>query len=110
MANWALIIPELKALLSKVGPIWPKSTKLAGFASDGPYHCANCEYLNKDRNRCNHEAMIEDKEVEHDGKGLAIITDPEHQCCEFVEPVKMVQIGGEYARARDSRRKKQFGE
>jgi len=108
--DWSKIISGLKKLLEDVGPIWPKSTRLAGFASDGPYHCANCEYLNEGRNRCKQEVMMADPEVEHDEKGLAIITDPEHQCCEFVEPQKLVQIGGEYSRARASRRKKQIGE
>ena len=105
--DWPSIITGLKELIVKVGPIWPKSTKLAGFASDGPYHCANCEYLNKDRNRCKQEVMMADPEVKHDETGLAIITDPERQCCEFVEPTKLVQIGGEYARARATRREKQ---
>jgi len=107
--DWTKIISGLKKLLEDVGPIWPKSTKLAGFASSGPYHCANCEYLNKDRNRCRQEVMMADPEVEKDDKGLAIITNPEIQCCDFVEPVKLVQIGGEYARARSSRREKQIG-
>jgi broad specificity phosphatase PhoE len=89
--DWPVIISGLNSLLSRVGPIWPDSTKLSGFASDGPYHCANCEYLNKDRNRCNQEVMKADPEVQHDEKGLAIITDPERQCCEFVEPVKAKQ-------------------
>jgi len=84
--NWPIIIEGLSELIGRVGPIWPKSTKLAGFASDGPYHCADCEYLNDDRNRCNQEVMMADPEVQHDEKGRAIITDPEHQCCEFVEP------------------------
>lgn len=86
--NWPEIINGLKVLIDRVGPIWPKSTKLAGFASDGPYHCANCEYLVGNRDRCNHEVMKADLEVKHDAKGLAIITDAEHQCCEFVEPKK----------------------
>jgi len=91
--SWLKIIGGLKRLIKQYGPIWPNSTKLAGFASDGPYHCANCEYLNKDRNRCNQAVMLADPEVEHDAKGLAIITDPEHSCCEFVEPTKkLVQI------------------
>lgn len=105
--DWPQIIAGLRKLLDSVGPIWPKSTKLAGFAKNGPYHCANCEYLNKDGNRCNQEVMMADPEVEHDEKGLAIIDDAEHQCCEFVEPKKLVQIGGEYARARASRQGKQ---
>lgn len=105
--NWSEIISGLKALLSKVGPIWPKSTTLAGFASDGPYHCANCEYLTENGTRCNQEVMKADLEVEHDERGLAIITDAEHQCCEFVEPTKLVQIGSEYKRARDTRKARQ---
>lgn len=84
--SWLKIIGGLKRLIKANGPIWPKSTKLAGFASDGPYHCANCEYLNKAGNRCNQPVMIADPEVDHDDKGLAIITDAVHQCCEFVEP------------------------
>jgi broad specificity phosphatase PhoE len=84
--NWPVIIEGLNSLISRVGPIWPKSTKLAGFASDGPYHCADCEYLNEAGNRCKQEVMMADPEVQHDEKGLAIITDAAHQCCEFVEP------------------------
>lgn len=106
--NWPNIISRLKALVAEVGAIWPKSTKLAGFASSGPYHCANCEYLVGDRDRCKQEVMMADPEVEHDAKGLAIITDAEHQCCEFVEPAKkFVQIGSEYTRARNTRRQNQ---
>lgn len=106
--NWPEIISGLKALFSKVGPIWPKSTKLAGFASDGPYHCENCEYISENRTRCKQEVMKVDPEVEHDKEGLAIITDAEHQCCEFVEPIKkLVQIGSEYKRARETRKAKQ---
>jgi broad specificity phosphatase PhoE len=92
MKDWQKIIAGLKSLIATTGPIWPKSTKLAGFASDGPYHCANCEYLNAERNRCNHEVMKADSEVAHDESGLAIISDPERQCCEFVEPVNLIQI------------------
>lgn len=86
--NWPEIISGLRVLIDRVGPVWPESTKLAGFASDGPYHCANCEYLVGNRDRCNHEVMKADSEVKHDAKGLAIITDSERQCCEFVEPKK----------------------
>ncbi len=105
--DWKKAIAGLKSLIADVGPLWPKSTKLAGFASNGPYHCANCEYLVKDGTRCKQEVMMADSEVEHDKEGLAIITDPEHQCCEFVEPNKLVQIGSEYKRARSARRKRQ---
>jgi len=52
--------------------------------------------------------MKADPEVDHDATGLAIITDAEHQCCEFVEPTKkLVQIGSEYARARKTRKARQ---
>lgn len=104
--SWLKKIGALKRLIRDLGPLWPDSTKLAGFGKDGPYHCANCEYLKgltkgqvfKDEKgfaRCNQAVMLADPEVEHDEKGLAIITDPEHQCCEFVEPPKkekLVQI------------------
>lgn len=107
MKDWPKIISGLKALIAEVGAIWPKSTKLAGFGSDGPYHCANCEYL-VDGNRCKQEVMKVDPEVSHDKDGLAIITDPERQCCEFVEPTKkLVQIGSEYSRARKIRKSQQ---
>lgn len=86
--DWPSIIDGLRALIGKVGPIWPDSTKLAGFASDGPYHCANCEYLVGNKDRCNQKVMMVDPEVQHDAQGLAIITDAERQCCEFVEPNK----------------------
>jgi hypothetical protein len=90
--SWLKIIGGLKRLIKQNGPIWPSSTKLAGFASDGPYHCANCVYLNKEKNRCNQAVMLSDPEVKHDPKGLAIIADPEHQCCEFVEPPKKEKV------------------
>lgn len=96
--GWLKKISLLKKLLAETGPLWPKSTKLAGFSSDGPYSCANCEYLKgmkqgkvfKDEkgHRCIQEVMIADSEVKKDSKGLPIIDDAEHQCCEFVEPYK----------------------
>ena len=90
--NWPSIIDGLKDLIAQNGPIWPGSTKLAGFASSGPYSCAHCEYL-VGGNRCRQEVMMADTEVDHDAKGLAIITDAAHQCCEFVEPEsKLTQI------------------
>jgi len=108
MANWLEKIAGLKKLLADVGPLWPRSTKLAGFSGEGPFHCANCEYLVGSGDRCNQEVMKADSEVQHDEKGLAIITDAEHQCCEFVEPAKkLVQIGSEYARARKTRKARQ---
>ncbi len=108
MANWLEKIAGLKKLLADVGPLWPRSTKLAGFSGEGPFHCANCEYLTESGTRCKQEVMKADPEVDHDATGLAIITDAEHQCCEFVEPTKkLVQIGSEYARARKTRKARQ---
>ena len=97
--SWLKKISLLKKLLDETGPLWPDSTRLAGFANDGPYSCSNCEYLKGrkegsiylDENgngRCNHSVMIMDTEVQHDEKGLAIIPTPEKSCCEFVETPK----------------------
>lgn len=82
--SWLKKIAALKRLLREVGPLWPKSTKLSGFASDGPYSCSMCEYF-KD-NTCHQEVVIADPEVKKNLIGLPIIDNPEHQCCEFVEP------------------------
>ena len=97
--SWLKIIGRLKKLIRDVGPLWPDSTKLAGFGSNGPYSCSNCTYLKgftkgevfKDEKgyaRCNQEVMLADMEIGHDEKGLAIIPNPEKSCCEFVEPPK----------------------
>lgn len=94
--GWLKKISRLKKLINEVGPLWPKSTKLAGYAEDGPYHCEDCIYLKgktagdifKDdsgRGRCNQPVMISDSEVGKDGKGLPIVN-IEKGCCEFVEP------------------------
>lgn len=102
--NWPKIITGLKKLLAEVGPIWPKSTKLAGYSEKGPYHCENCEYLKglKDGNvfvdesgkgRCIQEVMKADPEVKKDNDGLPIVNIPKG-CCEFVEP--LVQIENEF--------------
>jgi hypothetical protein len=90
--SWLKKIAALKRLLREVGPLWPKSTKLAGYAENGPYYCGDCIYLKKDfkddenRGRCNHPVMIADTEVKHD-KGLAIVN-IEKGCCEFVDPLR----------------------
>lgn len=96
--SWLKKIAALKRLLNEVGPLWPKSTRLSGFASDGPYHCANCEYFKKGTEekpgKCIQAVVIADPEVKKQD-GYPIIDDPEHQCCEFVEPIKkekLVQI------------------
>lgn len=87
--SWLKKIAALKRLIKETGPLWPKSTKLAGFASDGPYSCSNCEYFKGDAEGiCIQEVMIADIEVEKDKKGYPIIIDPKHQCCEFVSPPK----------------------
>ena len=95
--SWLKKISLLKKLLDETGPLWPDSTRLAGFANDGPYSCSNCKYLKgrtegsiyldeKGNGRCNQSVMIMDPEVQHDEKGLAIIPTPEKSCCEFVDP------------------------
>lgn len=95
-ASWLKKISALKTLLEKVGPLWPKSTKLSGFASDGPYFCGMCEYMKRDSQglivkdekgfgRCNQSVVVADPETEKDSLGFPIIKEPEKQCCEFVE-------------------------
>lgn len=93
-------IAALKELLSKVGRLWPSSTKLAGYAEDGPYHCKDCIYLkgrtegkdkifkdDKGKGRCNNAFMLADMEVKHDKDGLAIVN-IKRGCCEFVDNVE----------------------
>lgn len=94
--SWLKKIAALKRLLSEVGPIWPApSTKLAGYAEDGPYHCEDCIYLKRDaegkpvvdadgKGRCNQSVMIADTQVKKD-KNLLPIVNIEHGCCEFVD-------------------------
>jgi hypothetical protein len=96
MKSWLKKIGLLKKLLAETGPLWPDSTKLAGYAESGPYHCGDCEYLKgktkgeifKDENgkgRCNQSVMIADIETLKDKDGLPIVN-IEKGCCEFVEP------------------------
>lgn len=96
--SWLKKIAALKRLLREVGPLWPKSTKLAGYAESGPYYCGDCIYLKglkednifKDEEgagRCFHPVMISDVEVKKDEKGRPIVN-IERGCCEFVEPPK----------------------
>lgn len=100
-SSWLKKISGLKTLIEKVGPLWPKSTKLAGYAESGPYHCANCEYLKglkdgevfKDKDgkgRCNQSVMIADPEVRKDELGRPIV-DIDKGCCEFVEPLVQIE-------------------
>jgi len=103
--SWLRIISKLKKLIKDVGPLWPDSTKLAGYGENGPYHCGDCEYLkglkegnvfkDKDeRGRCSQSVVIADPEVKKDEKGRPIVN-IEIGCCEWVEPLKkekLVQI------------------
>ena len=96
--SWLKIIGKLKKLIADVGPLWPDSTKLAGYGTDGPYSCSQCEYLQglksgnvfKDEDgqgRCLQSVMIADPQVKKDKKGLPIIN-IERGCCEFVSHLK----------------------
>lgn len=97
--SWLKKIAALKRLIREVGPLWPKSTKLAGFASDGPYFCGMCEYMKRDKDgqiikdekgfgRCKQSVMIADPELEKYKFGLPIIQDSDKQCCEWVDRFK----------------------
>lgn len=89
--NWTEKILALKR--------WPApSTRLAGYAEDGPYHCEDCVYLKgkttgfifrdvKGKGRCNQAVMLADPQTKKDKDGLAIVN-IERGCCEFVEPPK----------------------
>lgn len=102
---WSKKVHGLKRLLASVGSLWPApSTKLSGYAEEGPYRCGNCEYLKgleegrvfKDENgrgRCNQIVVIADPEVKKDDQGRPVVN-IETGCCEFVSPPKkaLVQI------------------
>lgn len=94
--GWLKKIGLLKKLIAEVGHLWPDSTKLAGYAEKGPYHCQNCEYLRgrtegeifrdpDNMGRCSQAVMMADPEVKKDDKGFPIVN-IEFGCCEFVEP------------------------
>ena len=97
--NWPEKINGLRRLIEQVGSLWPApSTKLAGYAEDGPYRCENCVYLRgktagviyrdvRGRGRCGQEVMKADPQVKKDSDGFAIVN-IEKGCCEFVEPPK----------------------
>lgn len=96
--SWLKKIAGLKRLISEVGTLWPRSTKLAGYAEDGPYHCEDCIYLKRDKEgkafadengkgRCVHSVMIADSETKKDKSFLPIVN-IEHGCCEFVDQTK----------------------
>jgi hypothetical protein len=97
--SWLKKIAALKRLIKEFGSLWPApSTKLAGYAEQGPYHCEDCVYLKKNsdgtifrdgegKGRCNQSVMIADPEVKHDSRALAVVN-IQKGCCEFVEPPK----------------------
>lgn len=95
--SWLKIIGQLKKFLREVGPLWPNSTKLSGYAENGPFHCSDCSFLKKvdgepfkdeqGKGRCNHPVVIADSEVKKDKKGLGIVN-IETGCCEFVDQPK----------------------
>jgi hypothetical protein len=102
--DWYKVIEGLNNLISNVGELWPKSTKLSGLASDGPYSCSMCEYLKRDDSgkaildaqgfgRCNQEVVKADPEVPKDRNLMPIIHSPAVQCCEFVERDKRTRRG-----------------
>ena len=95
--SWQKKIECLKRLIAAVGPLWPKSTKLAGYAERGPYHCEDCSFLRRGSDgkifkddkggRCHHPVVIADTEVKKDGSGVPIVN-IRHGCCEFVDQEK----------------------
>lgn len=112
MANWTKVIAGLKKLVEEIGAFWPKSTPLAGYAEDGPYHCEDCSFLKgkkegkifvdeNGKGRCPHPVMIADPKTKKDKDGAAIVN-INKGCCEFVdqipdkpgEPEGLVQISG----------------
>lgn len=93
--SWLKIIGQLKRFLNEVGPLWPNSTKLSGYAENGPYHCSDCSFLKRDedgkkfmdedgKGRCKHSVVIADSEVKKDKDGIPIVNIM-HGCCEFVD-------------------------
>ena len=101
--SWLKKIAALKRLLREVGPLWPNSTKLAGYAESGPYNCHMCEYLkgakqgnifkdDEGKGRCMQSVMIADPEVKKDKNNLPIVN-IELGCCEWVEPLEEKENG-----------------
>lgn len=92
--SWLKKIAAMKRLFREVGPLWPGSTKLSGYAEQGPYHCNDCIFRKmKDgetfidengKGRCHHPVVIADPEVKKDQNSFPIIN-LKHGCCEFVE-------------------------
>ena len=101
--GWLKKIAGLRRLIAQVGPLWPSpSTKLAGYAESGPYHCEDCIYLKgrkegkifRDENGyglCSQEVMIADDEVKKNKNGLSIVN-IERGCCEWVDPKGLSEL------------------
>lgn len=97
--SWLRKVRALKKLIAQIGALFPApSTKLAGYAEDGPYHCEDCSFLKgqkagsifKDENgkgRCFHPVMIMDPEIKKDKDGFPIVN-IEKGCCAFVDQKK----------------------
>lgn len=60
-------------------------TKLSGFSSGGPFHCADC--IHREGNYCVHPTVVSDPaledRVEEEGVRLYNINS---ECCRFVRP------------------------
>ena len=67
-------------------------TKVAEYATSGPYHCEDCIYLgkrdtpSKGKGLCNQKVMLRDPQVPTDKASGLKIVDVERGCCRFVRP------------------------
>ena len=64
--------------------MWPDSTKLSGYAENGPYHCGKCKFLEGTKT-CIHPVVNADDQVKKDSDGKPVV-DAAKGCCEFVDP------------------------
>lgn len=82
--EWKSKIVALKKLISEVGPLWPDSTRLAGYGENGPYHCGDCIWL-VESTHCSHPVVKADPQMHKDDLGKPLVSAAKG-CCEFVEP------------------------
>lgn len=106
--NWEKKIELLKDLVKRVR-LWPAgSTRLAGYAETGPYHCQDCVWLrgrkggedkifkdSEGKGRCAQPMMLADPQTKKDSDGKAIVN-IQHGCCEFVSDAELVKIDEEH--------------